>query len=179
MIIIDTLRKVLLILGLIIGSLACYVVAGPALALIWVVLWFDRVFIGYTRIAYDFGLELVTSSMILIGMIYGMSFSFLFGFFMYPVLDGFRWIVAPPFTPEWPPLMPSPDSVIAGATGVIAGLLIGYMPFFYVAFITLIVRIPVVVAKDWIFYEMPFRPGYIFTIPLSLLVISLLSFLIP
>ena len=134
--------------------------------------------IGYLRIAYEFGIELITTSMILIGIIYGPSFAFLFGLLIYPVIDAFRWMVAVPFEAEWPPLIPSPDSLIAGVLGFIAGFLIDFLPFFVVVFACLIARIPMAVAKDMLFTGMPFKPGYLFGIAFTFFVIYLLQFLV-
>ena len=158
--------------------MACLIAVGAQLALIFALLWIDRVFLGYTRVAYAFGIELVTSCMILTGILYGPSFAFLFGFLVYPIVDAFRWMVAVPFDPEWPPLIPSPESFIAGATGFLAGLLSGFLPFLVVVFACLIIRIPVCVLKDWIFYEMPLRPAYFIAIPFSFIVVNALHFLV-
>ena len=150
------------------------------MAVIFIILWSNAMIEGLTKkIPGVIGFELLSVSLILTGMVYGAVFTFLFGFFVVPFMNAARWLISMPYEPEWPPGVPSPDSAVAGIMGVAAHYLITIIPIFtLVVLIVMIIRIPLVVMIDTVLYGSPFKPGYIFGIPLTIILAHLFSFVL-
>lgn len=113
-------------------STVFYFYVGPALAVIFTIIWVDKALIPLLKFAGNFGFELATIPMALVGIVYGPVFGFVFGFLIVTFVGGIlymiSWKISPPIDIGWPPLVPSPDNLIDGLVAAVAGSLAG-LPF--------------------------------------------------
>jgi hypothetical protein len=131
-----------LVLSLAVGYLIFHLF-NAALAAIFLVLWFDKVFLGMTGIVRYFGIEFTTIATILLGIVFGPLVAFVFSLIVIPILHGIKYLFLPLPPPEWPLFVPSPYNFIDALGAAIAGFLSSY-PIIYIL-------IPVLILKDIIY----------------------------
>src|SRR3989338_6367962 len=115
---------------LFVGFLAIYLIWGFPLAVIFAILWIDKVLIGAIGAVRYIGIEFTTIATVLLGFLYGPVFSFLFALISLPVLHAMKYIFLPLPQPEWPFFVPSPYNLIDAMAALIASFLAG-LPFLY------------------------------------------------
>jgi hypothetical protein len=163
-------QKTIVISGiLILGMVISLIFFSHIFAIAFFLIWLNKIISGYTRGATEsFGIELVTMPMVLIGFFHGPVVGFVFGFAVSAFMDIIKWLINPPFEVNWPPLIPSPDSLIDGTVGLIAALLGGLMSFFFVGVICTIAKNVLIPIKDGLIYGIPVKPAFIFNIVINL-----------
>lgn len=126
-------------------SVIFYLFAGPALAIIFSIIWIDKALLPLLKFTGNVGFELTTIPVVLIGIIYGPVFGFIFGFLIVALVGGIiniiAWKISPPIGEvQWPPLIPSPDHLADGLVAGLAGLLISFTPLVGVVLVCVIVK---------------------------------------
>ncbi len=164
------------------GSVIFYVIGGLRFAIIYAMLWIDKIIIGKLKMPLEFGIELFSIPAILVGIMYGPLNGFLFAFFVIPIIGGILDFIATGLggthllDTGWEPFFPSPESFISGAIAVVAGFLRGSLPFLYIVVACMVVRFLMHTIKDVIF-GMPIVkiPAYLINVGLNILVAYLFS----
>ncbi len=114
-------------LGLLLLTLAAgflvFMVFDFRLAVMFAFLWVDKTVISAFRIVRYFGVELTTVISVIMAMIYGPVFAFIFILVSTPVLHGLKYVFLPMPPPEWPLFMPSPYNVVDALGALVAGFL--------------------------------------------------------
>lgn len=111
----------LLALSLVIGFLVLYLI-NPLIAIIYAVLWFDKVLLGIGPV-HSFGIELTTIATVMLGVIFGPVFAFIFTIVSIPFFYTLKYTLLPLPHPDWPFFIPSPYNFIDAAGAAIAGFL--------------------------------------------------------
>ena len=148
---------VILLATLFVGSIIFYFIGRGSLgfAIIYAMLWIDKIIIGKLKMPLEFGIELFSIPAILVGMMYGPLTGFLFAFFIIPIIGGILDFIsvelggAEMLDTGWEPFFPSPDSFISGIMAVIAGFLRGSLPFLYIVVICMVVRFIMTNIRDF------------------------------
>jgi hypothetical protein len=116
----------ILALTLIIGTAFFYILGGTVLALVYAILWVDKIIIGMVGTVRYLGIEFTTIATVIIGISYGPVNAFIFSIVMIPLLHAAKYIFLPLPQPEWPYFIPHPNNVVdalgAAFAGVFAGL---------------------------------------------------------
>ncbi len=162
------------------GFFTILAIAGLPPALIFAMLWFEKVTLGLSQgVLVELGIEFATVPMVFIGVLYGPWTAFLVGFFGLPLLDSVRWIISPPkYSGGWPPVIPGPDSFVDGLTGAVAGFLYGFLPFSWASPIAIITKNIIAPIKDTLTYGNPPRPTIIVNIGVNIFLAGFLSFVL-
>ncbi len=132
----------LLLLALVAGFLIL-LVFDFRLAVMYAILWADKTIISAFRIIRYFGVELTTVISVIMAMIYGPIFAFIFILVSTPILHGLKYVFLPMPPPEWPLFVPSPYNIVDALGALVAGLL-APLQLFYALLATAI-------AKDFFF----------------------------
>lgn len=121
------------------------------------------------------GIELITVPIIYIGIIYGPVNAFLFGFLVMPIIEVVRWsLKTPQMTEGWFPLIPSPDGLVDGLTGVVAGLLFLIVPIFWVGVVSIIIKNILMIIKDLLVFGAPPKPQFVINILLNIFLFKII-----
>ena len=145
------------ILVLAIGFALSYFLVGIVLAIIFAVLWFNKVILQPLTFPYYFGIEFVTVSIIIIGILYGPVFGFVFAITVIPFLNGLKYILG--YTEEeWPAFVPEPMNFADGFAAVLAWNLRD-QNIFIIFFVVLIMKYAISIIKDKII--VPDKPAMI------------------
>lgn len=169
----------LLIILLLIGIPIFLALGKLPFAVIFFLLWVDKIISGYTKGALsELGIELVTVPTIYIGILYGSIFAFLFCFLVYPILNAIKWVIAQPLTTELPPFIPSPDTFIDGMIGFMAGILPGLLPLPMLFIVCVIAKNILISIKDAWFFGMPPKPMALINIIANVFLANYLIFIL-
>ena len=130
-----------------------YIFVGPALAIIFTIVWIDKSLLPLLKFTGYIGFELTTIPIILVGIIYGPVFGFIFAFLIVALIGGIlnllSWKISSPLAEiTWPPIIPSPDHFADGVTAVVAALTINSLPFLGTILLCSIVKNFYVAIKD-------------------------------
>ena len=139
------MKYVILIASLPLGILFS-LLGGLMLAVIFVLLWIDKIIIEAVKIPRYLGIEFATVSMIVIGIVHGYLIGFLFALIVIPILEGIRQLFIPG-NDEWPPFVPSPSHVADGIVALIAFLLRNNS-LFIIFIVALIIKYAINIFKD-------------------------------
>ncbi len=136
---------ILLTISLTLGFLIFNYFIGLPIAIIYLMLWFDKVLLAQLKFHGKIGIELISIPIILTGIIYGPVFGFIFGFLILAFIEGFlniiSWSISPPLEMGWIPFIPSIDTLKEGLSGAIAGVLWNYnFPFLITVLICIVFR---------------------------------------
>jgi len=123
-------------LSFVIGFVFFGLLGGMALSIIFAIIWFDKVILNMFVILDNFGIELITMSSIMVGLIYGPVIGFFFGFLVIPLIEGLKPTLFKLPT-DWPPFVPGIPHFTDGIIAVIASFLTG-IPLFFVLMVCLI-----------------------------------------
>jgi hypothetical protein len=164
-----------------VGLIICFIIGGLKLAIVYTMLWIDKIIIGKLKKPLEFGIELYSLPAILVGIAYGPATGFLFGFLAIPIIAGFLDVV-PCLVCEfheldtgWGPFIPSFESVISGIIGAIAGLLGQFLPFIFIVAICILVRFFISVIKDGVLRMPPKIIAYLINLGLNIGIAFLLQ----
>lgn len=167
-------RSQLVSLSLLALGLAIFgVIGGLKLAAVFLMLWIDRVIIGKLKVPLEFGIELYSLPAIIVGVVYGPSMGFFFGFLIIPIIGGILDITISLLSGShlmdtgWEPLIPSMESIISGMIAVVGGFLGPLMPFLYVVMICIGVRFIINVLKDVVMQQPPKIISYLINFGLN------------
>lgn len=144
---------IFLVLFLLVGYVLLRIF-DAALAAIFLVLWFDKVFLGMIGVIRYFGIEFTTIATILLGITHGPLIAFVFALVVIPILHGMKYLFLPLPPPEWPLFVPSPYNFIDALGAAIAGFLSSY-PILYILIPVLIVKDITYAAVDNLFFSKP------------------------
>ncbi|MFH0832289.1 MAG: hypothetical protein V1900_01015, partial [Candidatus Aenigmatarchaeota archaeon] len=164
------------LLSLPLGVLIFYLLGGFKLALVFAILWTDRMVISYTRILPEFGIELVSLPIIMSGILLGPFKGFAFAFIITPLLDSMQlFYKIPAFEEGWLPFIPSLYDFFKGVTAMIAGLLFaaGFLPF-WILLICIVIKNAMYFVGDRLF-GFPPRMAYILNIPFNIVLFGFFS----
>jgi len=153
---------------------------GPLLTIIFILLWTDKIIIEAVKIPRYLGIELVTVSMVVIGIVHGYLVGFLFALIVIPILEGIRQLFIPS-NDEWPLFVPSPAHAADGIAALIAFVLRSN-PLFIIFIAALIIKYAINIFKDVAILGKPpdvFTPipNFIFNMILVLSLASLIEML--
>jgi hypothetical protein len=173
------IRYVILAASLPVGLFLTFL-GGLTLAVIFALLWIDKILIEAIKFPRIFGVEFVTVSMIAIGIVHGYWIGFLFALIIIPVLEGIRQLFIPK-NEEWPPFVPSLSHVADGIVALIA-FSFRSTPLAFVFIASLIVKYIINSLKDKILFDKPPDPitpvtNFIFNIALVLFLSPLIEML--
>lgn len=176
-------KKIRLIVSvgiLVIGFLVLLPTAGLPAAVIFAIIWFEKVTLAISQgMLAEVGVEFATVPIIFIGALYGPVAGFIVGFFGMPVMDALKWFIAPPkFTGGWPPFVPGPDTFVDGVTGAIAGVLIQFLSFSVAGPLAVIAKNIMAPVKDAAAYGQPPKPAYIINTFFNFFLVGFLSFVL-
>ena len=115
-----------LFLSLVIGFAALYIIS-PFLAVIYAVLWFDKIILGIGPV-HTFGIELTTIATVLLGIIFGPVIAFIFTIVFIPFFYTLKYMLLPLPQPEWPFFVPSPYNLVEAIGAATAGVLAQQSP---------------------------------------------------
>ncbi len=164
---------------LVMGFFLSLAIAGLPAAIIFSLLWFEKVTLGLTQgMLAELGIEFATVPLIFIGILYGPATAFIVGFFGMPILDSLRWFISPPkYSGGWLPIVPGPDSFVDGLTGSIAGLLASFS-FSIAAPLAVIARNVIKPVEEAMAYGKPPSPSLLINAAFNLFLVNVLSFVI-
>ncbi len=169
-------KSLVIFLMLFLGILISLIFFGYHLAAAFFISWLSKVLSGYTRRGTEsFGIEFMTVSVVLVGVHYGPTIAFVFGFVVLAIIDVISWLINPPFEAMWPPLIPGPDTLIDGLIGVVAGIIGNSLPFTFAVLVCVIIKNILVPLKDSLIYGMPIKPVFIFNIVISVVIARLVE----
>ncbi len=165
---------------LLVGFSVLLPIAGLPAAIIFAILWFEKVKLGvFQGMLAEMGIEFATVPIIFIGILYGPVAGFIIGFFGMPLMDSIRWLISPPkYSGGWPPVVPGPDSLADGLTAAVAGLLIQALPFSFAAPLAVIARNIILPVKDMMTYGKPPSPMLIINTFFNFFLVGVLSFIL-
>ena len=123
-----------------------YFFGGPLLAIIFVLLWIDKIIIEAVKVPRYLGIEFATVSMVVIGIVHGYLIGFLFALIVIPILEGIRQLFISS-SDEWPPFVPSPSHAADGIVALIAFVLKGN-PLFVIFIVALLIKYAINIFKD-------------------------------
>ncbi len=132
-------RLLLLTGSFILGALIFSALGGPGLGIIYALLWFDKVILGFAGVIRYFGIEFTTLCTILTGLLYGPVLALIFIITVIPFFHAVKFIALPLYEPDWPLFVPHYYNVVDAIGAAIAGMLIGW-PMVWVMAIVLIAR---------------------------------------
>lgn len=169
--------KTLAIIGvLVLGIIISALFFGYHLTAAFFIAYLSKVLSGYTRRGTEsFGIEFLTVSVVLVGVHYGPTIAFVFGFVVLAIIDLVSWFINPPFEATWPPVIPGPDTLIDGLIGVVAGIIGNSLPFTFAVLVCVVIKNILVPVKDSLIYGMPIKPVFIFNIVISVVVARLVE----
>ena len=124
------------------------------LAAIFLVIWFDKVFLGMLGIVRCFGIEFTTIATILLGITHGPLFAFVFALIVIPIMHGIKYLFLPLPHPEWPLFVPSPYNFVDALGAAIAGFLAS-SPILYILIAVLIIKDITYALADKLFFSKP------------------------
>ena len=159
-----------------VGLSIFFIIGGLKLAIVYAMLWIDKVVIGKLKVPMEFGIELFSLPAILVGIIYGPAIGFIFGFLIIPLIGGIIDVISSLILGSqlldtgWEPFVPSPDSLISGAIAVVGGLISPFLPFFFIVLVCIIIRFIVSVVKDIMMGNPPKIIAYIINLVLNLFI---------
>lgn len=172
-------RFIVLLAVLVLGFFIMLAVSGLPAAIIFAILWFEKVKLGvFQGMLAEMGIEFATMPMVFIGILYGPVTGFIIGFFGMPLLDSIRWFVSPSKYGGWPPTVPGPDSFVDGLTAAVAGFLVQILPLSIALPLAIIAKNIIAPIKDTITYGKPPNPTLIINILFNFLLAGLLSFIL-
>jgi len=106
-----------------------YSVNMVPLFIILTIMLIDKSILAMLRVPPFIGLELVTISVVLVGVAYGPIYGFLFGFLVLPIFDFISFIISPPIDVVLPPGIPTPDTFFYGILAILGWAFYGLLPF--------------------------------------------------
>ena len=173
------MKYIILGLSLPVGILFS-LLGGLMLAVIFVLLWIDKIIIEAVKIPRYLGIEFATVSMIVIGIVHGYLIGFLFALIVIPILEGIRQLFIPS-NDEWPPFVPSPSHAADGVVALIAFVLKNN-PLFIIFIVGLLVKYAINIFKDTVILGKPPDiltpiPNFVFNMILVLTMTSLIEIL--
>ncbi|MBI2971482.1 MAG: hypothetical protein HYY37_03650 [Candidatus Aenigmarchaeota archaeon] len=108
---------------------------GAPLAVLFVLLAFDKIILGMGGILRKIGIEFTTILTIFIGVMYGPVFAFFYTLLIIPVFHAIKFFFIP-MQPDWPLFVPAPynfaDAIGAALAAFMKDFFIGYIMFFVV-----------------------------------------------
>lgn len=107
-------------------GLALTYVFDPRLAVLFAVLFADKVILGAAGFIRRFGIEFTTIATVPLAVLYGPLFSFVFLVVVVPVLHAVKFLSLPVGQPDWPLFVPSPYNIVDALAAVVVGLLSSY-----------------------------------------------------
>ena len=147
-------RSILFLVLSLVGGYLMLHIFDVTLAAIFLVLWFDKVFLGMVSVVKYFGIELTTIATILLGITYGPLIGFVFALIVIPIMHGIKYLFLPLPPPEWPLFVPGPYNFVDALGAAIAGFLASY-PILYILIPVLIVKDISYAAVDRLFFSKP------------------------
>jgi hypothetical protein len=153
-------KPVVALLFLVVGSSIFYAVGGIILAVVFFMLWIDKIIFGELKTPMHFGIELYSIPAVLVGIVYGPMTGFLFGFFIIPIIGGIFDILYPLLLGAslldtgWEPFFPSPESFTSGVIGIVAGVYGPYMSLLSIGLMCMAIRFLLTLLRDKVF-DMP------------------------
>lgn len=105
------------------------------LGILFAILWIDKTLISAIGPIRYFGVELTTVIGVIVAMLYGPWFAFIFLIILIPVLHGFKYVFLPMPPPEWPLFVPSPYNIVDALGALFSGFLVPF-GFFINLFLT-------------------------------------------
>jgi hypothetical protein len=158
-------QKTLAVVGILIIGVIISLFFSFYVTLAYIISWISKVVSGITRRSTEsFGIEVISVSVIIVGLFEGPAAGFIFGFVILAFVDVVAWIINPPFEATWFPLIPGPDTLIDGIVGIIAGMIGNSMPFIYLVIACVIAKNILIPIKDGLIYGMPVKPVFVFNI---------------
>src|SRR3989338_2930677 len=115
------------------------------LAIIYLLLWFDKVPLGILSIPRLVGIEFTTISTLLLGILYG-PLGAIFIFFAVPLLDGVRNLFIKTES-EWPPFVPGFANIVDALLALVA-FLFASQDIFVILIVILLIKYAVHEIKD-------------------------------
>lgn len=132
--------KGLMFLGLTLAAgFVIFAVFDFRLAIIFAFLWIDKIIISAFGAVRYFGVELTTVLGVILAMLYGPWFAFIFLLFLIPLLHAFKYLFLPLPQPEWPLFVPSPYNIVDALGALVAGFLTPFS-FLIKVFITAVAK---------------------------------------
>lgn len=113
-------RILLSLIVLVLGAGISYLIKDARLAVIFSILWFDTLVLGYVGFLWDVGLELTVFAQILTGFAYGPMFAAIYTGISNTLMLGLQWTITRSREPDWPPYTPGLDTIVAMLTSVMA-----------------------------------------------------------
>ncbi len=149
------------------------------LAVIYFLLWFDKVSMGILSVPKLIGIEITTISTLLLGILYG-PLGAAFIFFAVPILDGVRSLFVK-IDSEWPPFVPGFANIVDSVL-VIVAFVLASQDIFVIMIAILLIKYAVHETKDMV-YGKPFDfmviPNFVFNLVILLMFKDLvLSFIV-
>ena len=142
-----------LIIAMAAGFLLSFFFSGVALAVIFLFIWLDKSIIGYAGILHRFGIEITTIATVFLGLLFGITFSFIFTLVVVVLAHGFRHISFPSAPTEWPPFVPYPYNFIDAAGAAAAAL--AKLSIFQTLLVVLLVKVILYIIVDRIAFGKP------------------------
>lgn len=119
----DFLKGVTFLILTLIAGFVLFAVLDFRLAILFVFLWIDKTIISAFGAVRYFGVELTTVLSVILAMLYGPWFAFIFVLVLVPILHGLKYLFLPLPQPEWPLFVPSPYNVVDALGALVAGYL--------------------------------------------------------
>lgn len=136
-------KGIVVLLMILASGFAILAIFDMRLAILFAFLWVDKTIISAFGAIRYFGVELTTVISVILAVLYGPWFAFVFLLVIIPLLHGFKYILLPLPQPEWPLFVPSPYNIVDALGALVAGFL-APLSFLVNLFIT-------AVAKDILF----------------------------
>lgn len=110
------------------GALISLLIGGLSLALIFLLLAFDKTVLGMAGILRRVGIEFTTILTIFLGILHGPVFAFFFTIITVPLFHAIKFFFLP-MQPDWPLFVPAPynvvDAIGASLAALLKGLVVG------------------------------------------------------
>lgn len=119
----DFLKGVMFLILTLIAGFVIFAIIDLRLAILFAFLWVDKTIISAFGAIRYFGVELTTVISVILAMLYGPWFAFIFILVLMPVLHGLKYLFLPLPQPEWPLFIPSPYNIVDALGALVAGFL--------------------------------------------------------
>ena len=135
------------------GTVVSYVIGGVTLAVIFMLLAFDKIILGLTGMLRRIGIEITTILTIFLGLLHGPVFAFFFTLLLVPFFHAIKFFFVP-LQPDWPLFVPAPYNV-ADAAGAAVAALLKDLAVTHIMLVVILVKIILYAVADRFMYEKP------------------------
>ncbi|MBI4173812.1 MAG: hypothetical protein HY519_03780 [Candidatus Aenigmarchaeota archaeon] len=147
------IRKLAVLAGsLLLGALISFLAGGVGLAAIYVIMWFDKVILGFAGIVRWIGIDFTTIATVMLGMAFGPWFAFFYTIIVIPVFHAVKFIALPLYEPEWPLFIPHYYNFIDAIGAALAGMF-AWSGIFWAAIVVMFARMILYSMVDYYLLE--------------------------